>query len=86
MSSDQGVALYRKLLVENMESIQRGEDPKGIVRDPAKNEPMIKVVRPHERPPVFIPSTACLKDPAARHTEASVLVKRMRRTIYKPTT
>jgi len=53
MSSDQGVALYRKLLVENMESIQRGEDPMGTVRDPAKNEPMIRVVRPHERPQVF---------------------------------
>jgi hypothetical protein len=52
-TSSELVALYRKLLVENMESIQRGEDPMGIVRDPAKNEPMIKVVRPHERPPVF---------------------------------
>jgi 5,5'-dehydrodivanillate O-demethylase len=53
MSSDHGVALYRKLLVENIERIQRGEDPMGTVRDPAKNEPMIRVVRPHERPQVF---------------------------------
>ena len=32
MSSDHGVALYRKLLVENMASIQRGEDPMGKLR------------------------------------------------------
>jgi 5,5'-dehydrodivanillate O-demethylase oxygenase subunit len=53
MSSDQGVALYRKLLLENMERVERGEDPMGTVRDTAKNEPMISVVRPHERPQVF---------------------------------
>jgi len=54
MSSDQGVALYRKLLIENMERIQWGEDPLGTVCDPVKNEPMIRVVRPHERPQVFL--------------------------------
>ncbi len=53
MSSDQGVALYRKLLFENMERVKRGEDPMGLVRDPVKNEPMIQVVPPHERPKVF---------------------------------
>lgn len=53
MSSDQGVALYRKLLYENIERVQRGEDPMGLVRDPLKNEPMIRFIDPHERPKIF---------------------------------
>jgi len=53
MSSDRGIALYRKLLHENMNRVERGEDPMGIIRDAAKNEPMIQVVHPHERPKAF---------------------------------
>ena len=53
MSSDRGIALYRKLLHENMNRVERGEDPMGTIRDAAKNEPMIQVVRPHERPKAF---------------------------------
>ncbi len=36
-SSDAGIALFRRLLVEQMEKVRRGEDPLGIVRDPAEN-------------------------------------------------
>jgi hypothetical protein len=36
-----------------MARIERGEDPVCVIRDPAKNEPMIQVVRPHERPKAF---------------------------------
>ncbi len=32
--SDRGVALLRKTLRENIERVQRGEDPLGVVRDP----------------------------------------------------
>jgi 5,5'-dehydrodivanillate O-demethylase len=32
--SDRGVALLRKVLRENIEKVQRGEDPIGVVRDP----------------------------------------------------
>ncbi len=32
--SDRGVALFRKILKENIEKVQRGEDPLGVVRDP----------------------------------------------------
>ncbi|HTE85634.1 MAG TPA: Rieske 2Fe-2S domain-containing protein [Dehalococcoidia bacterium] len=32
--SDRGVALLRKILKENIEKVQRGEDPLGVVRDP----------------------------------------------------
>jgi 5,5'-dehydrodivanillate O-demethylase len=39
--ADRGVALYRRTLLEQLERIERGEDPLGVVRDPAKNEPYI---------------------------------------------
>jgi 5,5'-dehydrodivanillate O-demethylase oxygenase subunit len=37
-TSDQGIILYRKVIQENLEKIARGEDPMGVIRDPAKNE------------------------------------------------
>ena len=37
-ASDRGVVLYRKLLREQILAVERGEEPVGIVRDPAKNE------------------------------------------------
>jgi hypothetical protein len=30
--------LYRQMLREQIECVQRGQDPLGIIRDPAKNE------------------------------------------------
>jgi 5,5'-dehydrodivanillate O-demethylase len=36
-TSDQGIILYRELLVEQMERVERGEEPMNIYRDPAKN-------------------------------------------------
>src|SRR5262245_58395837 len=44
-TSDKGIMLYRKLLLENMEKVERGEEPMGLVRDPARNEPMIEIAR-----------------------------------------
>jgi 5,5'-dehydrodivanillate O-demethylase len=35
--SDKGVILYRKLLNEEMEKVQRGEDPMNVFRDPGNN-------------------------------------------------
>ena len=35
--SDQGIILYRKMLKEQMEKVQRGEDPMNVFRDPAQN-------------------------------------------------
>jgi 5,5'-dehydrodivanillate O-demethylase len=46
-TSDKGVALYHQMLLENIEKVERGEDPLAVVRDPAKNEPMIAIK--HER-------------------------------------
>ena len=33
-TSDRGVVLFRDLLRENIEKVQRGEDPMGVIRDP----------------------------------------------------
>jgi 5,5'-dehydrodivanillate O-demethylase oxygenase subunit len=44
-TSDQGVILYRNILEENMRKVERGEDPIAVVRDPARNEPMIVIPR-----------------------------------------
>lgn len=44
-TSDKGVILFRNLLLEQIEKVERGEDPMGVVRDPAVNEPYIKIGR-----------------------------------------
>jgi 5,5'-dehydrodivanillate O-demethylase oxygenase subunit len=44
-TSDKGIILYRKLLEEQMAKVERGEDPMAVVRDPAKNFPMIPIPR-----------------------------------------
>jgi 5,5'-dehydrodivanillate O-demethylase len=44
-TSDQGVILYRNLLEENIRKVERGEDPMAVVRDVARNEPMIEIPR-----------------------------------------
>ena len=46
-TSDKGIMLYRKLLLENVAKVERGEDPMAVVRDPEVNEPMIAIR--HER-------------------------------------
>lgn len=43
--SDKGVVIYHNLLLENMEKVERGEDPMGTIRDPKENEPMIDIRR-----------------------------------------
>jgi 5,5'-dehydrodivanillate O-demethylase len=44
-ASDKGVILYHKMLIEEMEKIERGEDPIGTLRNPAENEPLIDLHR-----------------------------------------
>jgi 5,5'-dehydrodivanillate O-demethylase len=44
-TSDQGVILYRNMLEENIRRVERGEDPMAVVRDAARNEPMIEIPR-----------------------------------------
>jgi 5,5'-dehydrodivanillate O-demethylase oxygenase subunit len=45
-STDQGIAMYRKMLRREIRKVEEGEDPIGIVRDPARNE---CIVLPNER-------------------------------------
>jgi 5,5'-dehydrodivanillate O-demethylase len=43
VTSDRGVALYHNMLLEEMARAERGEDPKGVIRDAEKNEPYIRI-------------------------------------------
>jgi 5,5'-dehydrodivanillate O-demethylase len=43
--SDRGIIIYRNVLSDAIDAVERGEDPPGIIRDPALNEPMIDIVR-----------------------------------------
>lgn len=44
-TTDKGVILYRTLLDEQIQKVERGEDPMAVVRDAAKNMPMIEIQR-----------------------------------------
>jgi 5,5'-dehydrodivanillate O-demethylase oxygenase subunit len=44
-TSDKGIILFRQVLLEQMEKVERGEDPLGVIRDPVRNEPMIEIPR-----------------------------------------
>jgi 5,5'-dehydrodivanillate O-demethylase len=45
-SSDKGVATYRRVLRRELKKIAQGEDPIGVVRDPARN---VRIDLPNER-------------------------------------
>jgi 5,5'-dehydrodivanillate O-demethylase len=44
-TSDKGVLLYRRMLLEQMERVERGEEPMAVIRDRGENEPMINIRR-----------------------------------------
>jgi 5,5'-dehydrodivanillate O-demethylase oxygenase subunit len=44
-TSDVGIILYHKMLFEEMEKVERGEEPLGVIRDRAVNEPFIRIRR-----------------------------------------
>jgi 5,5'-dehydrodivanillate O-demethylase oxygenase subunit len=44
-TSDRGVMMYHKLLFEQMERVERGLDPMGVIRDRQENEPMVVLGR-----------------------------------------
>ncbi len=44
-TSDKGIVLYHKLLLENVEKVERGEEPMAVIRDPELNEPFIPIAR-----------------------------------------
>ena len=45
MTSDKGVIMYHNLLLDQIAKVERGEEPMAVVRDPAKNTPMIEIRR-----------------------------------------
>jgi 5,5'-dehydrodivanillate O-demethylase oxygenase subunit len=45
-ASDQGLAIYRRVLRRELKKMEQGEDPMGIVRDPARNQ---RIDLPNER-------------------------------------
>jgi 5,5'-dehydrodivanillate O-demethylase len=44
-ASDKGVILYRRMLLEQIERVERGEEPMAVIRNRAENEPMIDIRR-----------------------------------------
>jgi 5,5'-dehydrodivanillate O-demethylase len=50
-TSDQGVILFRNILEESIQKVERGEDPMAVVRDDSRNTPMIEI--PRERDAFF---------------------------------
>jgi hypothetical protein len=44
--TDRGVILLRRLYKESIEAVEKGRDPLGVIRDPAKNQ-LIRLM-PHE--------------------------------------
>ncbi len=44
-TSDKGVILYHQMLVEQMDRVERGEEPMAVIRDREENEPMIDIRR-----------------------------------------
>ena len=45
-SSDKGIAIYRRLLRREIKKMQQGQDPMGVLRDPARNQ---RIDLPNER-------------------------------------
>jgi 5,5'-dehydrodivanillate O-demethylase len=43
VTSDKGIMMYHNMILENIEKVERGEDPIGVVRDPAVNYPYIEI-------------------------------------------
>jgi 5,5'-dehydrodivanillate O-demethylase len=68
-TTDRGVILYRNLLEEQMQKVERGEEPMAVVRDPAVNTPMIEIRR--ERNPFQVSNRPGNDMFALRHELAS---------------
>jgi len=50
-ASDKGIIVYRQVLLEQIERVERGEDPMGVIRDAARHTPYLSV--PRERNAFF---------------------------------
>jgi 5,5'-dehydrodivanillate O-demethylase len=76
-ASDSGIALYRRLLLEQAARVRAGEDPLGTIRDERENR---VIELPHERnkygagAPFLLRS---IEDGHARHSPLKDLVREM---------
>ena len=52
--SDRGIILYRKMLMEQMEAVERGDEPLNVFRDPGENE-IIELFQERERGTIIDP-------------------------------
>ncbi len=64
-SSDRGVIAIRKRFMDDLEAIERGEDPKAIVRDPAKNVKIELPIAPRRQLEVGLTRAQMLAHPLA---------------------
>lgn len=48
VASDRGITLYRRLLLEQIDKVRQGEDPLGVIRDPAENA-CIELEQEHDK-------------------------------------
>jgi 5,5'-dehydrodivanillate O-demethylase oxygenase subunit len=80
-TTDKGIILFRKLLEEQIETAQRGEDPMGVVRDPARNTPMLRV--PRERAAFFTHAGGMVAKPDEFAADPLAFI-RMRKDISQP--
>jgi 5,5'-dehydrodivanillate O-demethylase len=62
-TTDRGIILFRKLLQEQIDKVERGQDPMGVIRDPARNTPMLTV--PRERHAFFTHTGGMVDAPEA---------------------
>ncbi len=58
--SDRGIILYRKMLMEQMEAVERGEEPMNVFRDPGANE-IIELFQ--ERDPAIVMDASRFRAP-----------------------
>ena len=61
---DEGIILLRKLLKEQIELVQKGREPIGIVRDPTKNH-IIEFDVTNDRIGLHLPETAAASEISA---------------------
>jgi 5,5'-dehydrodivanillate O-demethylase len=47
-TSDEGIILYRRVLEEQLDKLERGQDPMGVIRDEARHQPCIQIPRERE--------------------------------------
>jgi 5,5'-dehydrodivanillate O-demethylase oxygenase subunit len=64
--SDQGIVMIRRRFLRDLEAIARGEDPKGVIRDPALNRAIRLPVADRQPLDDGLTRAEMLRDPLSR--------------------